>query len=412
MRLALLFATLLVSVAHAGPQKLAVLELVDNAQLGDAPARYLTDRVRGAAAQLDRDQWFVLTRENLMEVLPPGTDLAACEGDCEVETGRNIGADRVISGDITRLGSELRITLRLHDTQKGALLAQTTASAQQVEAFDEPLSKAADALLAQLRPQTSQATGGLRLNTQPDVTLTIDGIEVGHGPTIDIERLVAGRHTIELRSACRANLKKTVHIEPGQQRVMALHLQPQQATLTIESVDADGAALPAKARVDGKNLGATPGTFQVPVCAKKLTLRAGRQTTHQALTLNAEHATTLTVMLAPALSEAQHISKKSSGISWAGWLMIYGLGSTGLGYAFAVSNKTQGEELQDNPGDTALRTNVDDTYKASMGWYAAGGILTAIGFTWWLFDSDDDDAQTTRMRVQVGPGQVGLGGQW
>ncbi len=141
-------------VCLLGPQRIAVLELRNPAALPAHESAYLTDRVRAAALKLPRERFFVLTRENLVEHLPPGVDLASCEGACEVETGRNVGADFVVSGEVLALGGELRVALKLYDTRSGRLLASETASASRTAGLDAPLGVAAGALLGGLDPAT------------------------------------------------------------------------------------------------------------------------------------------------------------------------------------------------------------------------------------------------------------------
>ena len=94
-RLLLLLLLLGAGVAQAAPRKLAVLELRNRAEITAQEADYLTDVVRGVAAGLPAGDWFVMTRENILAVLPPGTDLAKCLEDatCDVEVGRALGAD-------------------------------------------------------------------------------------------------------------------------------------------------------------------------------------------------------------------------------------------------------------------------------------------------------------------------------
>lgn len=153
-RLPLLFTCLALSgVAlplEARPLKVAVLELGNQAGLAGAEIRYLTDVVRASALRLPADRFFVLTRQNILAHLPPGVELESCEGTCEVETARNVGADRVVSGEIVRLGSELRVALRLHEVGEGRLLAASRGAAVDAAALETPLGQAADALLAGL----------------------------------------------------------------------------------------------------------------------------------------------------------------------------------------------------------------------------------------------------------------------
>ncbi|MFN3199136.1 MAG: formylglycine-generating enzyme family protein [Bradymonadia bacterium] len=161
-----------VSVAQASPEgakRLAVLELKAGPEFSADARAYLTDVVRGASLRLPRAQWFVLTRENILQSLPPGTELSACEGDCEVETGRNVGAHVVISGELVRLGGAVRITLKAHETEKGRLLASSRASAKTVDTLEVPLERAAASILRglpgghRLRDPETRDTMGDRL---------------------------------------------------------------------------------------------------------------------------------------------------------------------------------------------------------------------------------------------------------
>lgn len=115
--------------AVAGPQlTVAVLEFHNQAGLSEFEAQALGDMVREAALALPSHRLFVLTRENILQLLPSGADISSCIGDCEVETGRNIGAHLVVSGGVGRFGSSLRVVLKLHDTQTGRLLGSKSAS--------------------------------------------------------------------------------------------------------------------------------------------------------------------------------------------------------------------------------------------------------------------------------------------
>jgi hypothetical protein len=45
------------------------------------------------------------------------------EGDCDVDTGRSIGADLVVSGSVAEIEGTFVATLKLHETARGDLLA-------------------------------------------------------------------------------------------------------------------------------------------------------------------------------------------------------------------------------------------------------------------------------------------------
>lgn len=128
--------------------KLAVLEFKNHAkEMPLANVRYFGNLVRGAAL-LVAPSVDVMTEENLVALLTAtGKDLASCEGECEVDTGRRIGADAVVSGELLRLGDEYRLTLHLYDTRTGKLLNAQLASGKSVDDMDQASNEAASALL-------------------------------------------------------------------------------------------------------------------------------------------------------------------------------------------------------------------------------------------------------------------------
>ena len=52
-----------------------------------------------------------------------GKDLDCLDGSCEVELGRNIGADVVVSGPLSQVDSLYLLSLKLHDSSSGKLLS-------------------------------------------------------------------------------------------------------------------------------------------------------------------------------------------------------------------------------------------------------------------------------------------------
>jgi hypothetical protein len=135
---------------------MAVLELRNRLPASDAVDRaYFSDRVRQAALR-ELPELRLMTREN-MEVIAKaaGVDLAECEGECEVVTGRKLGADTIVSGEISRIGSTYKLTLRMHATREGRLLSVGQAGGRTLEDLDRDLDQATGELLQPL-------TGGAR----------------------------------------------------------------------------------------------------------------------------------------------------------------------------------------------------------------------------------------------------------
>ena len=91
----------------------------------------------------------VMTRENLLVLLQAtGKDASQCEGECEVDTGRRIGADAVVSGEILKVGSKFKMSLKLHETAGGQLLSTAVASGKSIDELDESAQSAAADLLS------------------------------------------------------------------------------------------------------------------------------------------------------------------------------------------------------------------------------------------------------------------------
>ena len=109
--------------------KVAVLEFKSGArELRKEDVRFYSDVVRGAALKI-QPGLDVITRENLLVLLQSaGKDIADCEGTCQVDTGRRIGADAVVSGELSHVGRLYKLSLLLHDTATGGLLGSTIAS--------------------------------------------------------------------------------------------------------------------------------------------------------------------------------------------------------------------------------------------------------------------------------------------
>lgn len=90
-------------VAETVSKRLAVLEF--RGKIDSDVLETFADAVRGGAVEgLAGREVEVLTRENMMVLLREMGKEDCTEGDCEVETARNIGADFVVSGTVACWG--------------------------------------------------------------------------------------------------------------------------------------------------------------------------------------------------------------------------------------------------------------------------------------------------------------------
>jgi TolB-like protein len=149
----LMLAFLLAASGSTDSRALAVLELRNKLQGSGrdlVDAGFLTDQIRAGVLEAV-PSLKVMTRDNLMVLLEAsGKKLEECEGECEVDTGRRIGADLIVTGEILRYGEGLRVNLRLHETRTARLLSAAVASGTQADALEKDLHRAVAKLMSPL----------------------------------------------------------------------------------------------------------------------------------------------------------------------------------------------------------------------------------------------------------------------
>lgn len=254
-----LFALALVLAAPT-PRHVAVLELANPAELSAQEVRYFTDVVRGVAAELPQASFFVMTRENILATLPPGTDLADCmaEASCEVELGEKLGADYLVFGEALRVGQQLKVSLKLYDIRAGGrFLGQEAASAGSVDALEPSLRNAAVKLFDRL-DTAPERTGGnvpVVIESEPrGAKLFVDGVEVGVTPWSDF--VTAGSARLRLEHPDHAPAETRVNFEmprDGGTQKLRVVLEPRYGRLNVVS------RVPgAEVHLDGEPVGRTP----------------------------------------------------------------------------------------------------------------------------------------------------------
>ena len=158
LRVAFCLLLLFTTSARAERQKIAVLEF-DVAKGVDIDRIYFSDKVRGSI-QDRAPQLFVMTRESTVQLLKAsGKKLEDCAGECEVETGKLLGADYVVSGRITKVGRRFALTMRLHSTASGELLKTAEVLGKDADVLVEKVDGAVETLLGPLVAQTTTAEG-------------------------------------------------------------------------------------------------------------------------------------------------------------------------------------------------------------------------------------------------------------
>lgn len=247
---------------HAAPKRVAVLELRHPKALAAEAVSYLADRVRQIAQARAGETLLLLTRQNLSAMLPPGTRLEDCEGECEVEAGRNIGVDYVIAGRVLPFESGLRAILTLHDTASGRQVASGHARGNDLRAIEAGLVAATQRLVdavpevrALQGPLEAQAAVGgaarLQVKAPRGTRIQIDGVQSGMAPTTLSVR--PGGRRIELTHACGGRWQGTLALIAGQAIPLDVDFEGQCVGVDMQTVPSG-----ARLTIDGADMGETP----------------------------------------------------------------------------------------------------------------------------------------------------------
>jgi hypothetical protein len=157
MRFVFALLPLLLAVASFAAPSLkyvAVFETMADADsvLPEAEQRYLTNELRKqAVTALPTSLYSVLTRDNILALIPPDKDAYECfEGECLVEVGRNVGADYAVQGTVSKFGGKLTLTVEAYETMGGNLLGSFTAESADAAGLLESVRKDSPGLFSKI----------------------------------------------------------------------------------------------------------------------------------------------------------------------------------------------------------------------------------------------------------------------
>jgi TolB-like protein len=150
------------SIAYA-QKKVAVLDLQNKSQgkVSNDEVSFLSDEIRGMISRLPKSQYIVMTKESMEVMLPVDKTLEDCVGTCEVDTGRLLGVHWIVTGDVLKFGSSLRVALKLHETKGGQFLGSSNAKGKQIDELEKPIRLATLKLIYLLKPTLTSYYKGL-----------------------------------------------------------------------------------------------------------------------------------------------------------------------------------------------------------------------------------------------------------
>jgi hypothetical protein len=115
--------------------------------------------------------------------------------------------------------------------------------------------------------------GWLEIESKYDgINVVLDGKNIGKTP-IQKRQITPGAHLIEPQGECFNTVPEQFVAEKGRTHTINLGVQQKEAAIQVTAKDDKGNDLEADVFVDGKNVGAAPGKFKIPMCSKEVVVR-------------------------------------------------------------------------------------------------------------------------------------------
>lgn len=235
----------------------AVLETIGEGNvLGRSERLYLTDRLREVAVKTLPAYmgYAIMTRENISEMLPPGKTLEECEGNCLVETGKNISADFIAQARVSKFGSKMTISVELYETAKNKLVDSFTGRSSDADGLLEEVEKKAVSLFSKIKTLDVGAGGvegfsGLqegesfsmnanrqylvRVSSRPEgAMLSVDGRPKCKSTPCNVQ-LVSGNHNFSFALDMYFDKDTSVDVQSNEQQV-SVAMPPNFGVLNLE----------------------------------------------------------------------------------------------------------------------------------------------------------------------------------
>ncbi|MFH1729818.1 MAG: PEGA domain-containing protein [Pseudomonadota bacterium] len=113
---------------------------------------YLEDLSRSIVSNLlPKNKYNVYTSENLLQMLQ-ANDIKLCEaeGDCEVETMRNIQAKYGVTGNIIKFSGQIKIILKIYHSGSGSMIGSEIIEGKKVSELEEKIKDSVKKLIGKI----------------------------------------------------------------------------------------------------------------------------------------------------------------------------------------------------------------------------------------------------------------------
>ncbi len=131
---------------------LAVLDFASGgAELTQEELSLLSDVSRATARRVLGTAYTIITQESIEQLLKAhGKTLEQCQGECETETGKLLGAELVVSGRVVKAFGKLKVNLKLHRTDPPELLDARVLTVDTLPELEEAVTEATVGVLSAL----------------------------------------------------------------------------------------------------------------------------------------------------------------------------------------------------------------------------------------------------------------------
>jgi hypothetical protein len=137
---------------------------------------------------------------------------------------------------------------------------------------------------ARLSVRLLRSTALLAVETTPaGLSITIDDKPAGRSP-LAAHDVAPGVHKVVVDDPCWVLDGESIALKKGDEKTVRIAPQPRAAGLKLRAEDEKGNDLEGTASVDGRDVGAVPGTFKISLCSQRVEVRtASRETWSQAV---------------------------------------------------------------------------------------------------------------------------------
>ena len=173
--------------------------------------QYLTNVLREEAIkQLPASEnYTIMTRENIQQMLPPGKAIEDCEGSCLVETGKNISAEYVCQARVGSFDGDLTLSAELYETAGNKLVASFNGHGTNLKELLALIEQKSPDFFRVVKNMESPASAPEPAPAEPAVESVLPDTAVAEVAPVEnvapVEESAPAKETVPTEDATRAN---------------------------------------------------------------------------------------------------------------------------------------------------------------------------------------------------------------